>query len=231
MVNGLWTWTATNSWLPIGSLGTQINVFFFGEISQKTDFVRPKADILSQIPQFSVDEFAKEDEKYGWFRLIFLIKVNYIVKLDEYGSNLQKQEILVVLDRHMSDMAWPKKFTLTQIGSLVLTGSSNSIQIDVLWDLNTGRCRTWLRVRIEPGDLSIRLDLPPLPIVPLLLALSLQHHLQDVQALSPGFLCWSTFPKSMEYRLPLLHTRQACGSVTLTRPLHSLTATARCHVS
>jgi hypothetical protein len=59
-----------------------------------------------------MDEFAKEDEKYGWFRLIFLIKVNYIVKLDEYGSNLQKQEILVVLDRHMSDMARPKKITL-----------------------------------------------------------------------------------------------------------------------
>jgi hypothetical protein len=52
-----------------------------------------------------VDEFAEEDEKYGCFRLIFLIKVNYTVKLDEYGSNLQKQEILVVLDRHMSDMA------------------------------------------------------------------------------------------------------------------------------
>jgi hypothetical protein len=85
------------------------SVFFFGEISQKTDFVKPEADILSQIPRFSVDEFAKEDEKYGWFRLTFLIKVNYIVKLDEYGSNLQKQ---VVLDRHMSDMAWPKKFTL-----------------------------------------------------------------------------------------------------------------------
>jgi hypothetical protein len=58
-----------------------------------------------QIPRFSVDEFAEEDEKYGCFRLIFLIKVNYTVKLDEYGSNLQKQEILVVLDRHMSDMA------------------------------------------------------------------------------------------------------------------------------
>jgi hypothetical protein len=41
------------------------SVFFFGEISQKTDFVRPEADILSQIPRFSVDEFAKEDEKYG----------------------------------------------------------------------------------------------------------------------------------------------------------------------
>jgi hypothetical protein len=39
--------------------------FFFGEISQKTDFVRPEADILSQIPRFSVDEFSKEDEKYG----------------------------------------------------------------------------------------------------------------------------------------------------------------------
>jgi hypothetical protein len=38
---------------------------FFGEISQKTDFVRPEADILSQIPRFSVDEFSKEDEKYG----------------------------------------------------------------------------------------------------------------------------------------------------------------------
>jgi hypothetical protein len=38
---------------------------FFGEISQKTDFVRLEADILSQIPRFSVDEFAKEDEKYG----------------------------------------------------------------------------------------------------------------------------------------------------------------------
>jgi hypothetical protein len=32
---------------------------------QKTDFVRPEADILSPIPRFSVDEFAKEDEKYG----------------------------------------------------------------------------------------------------------------------------------------------------------------------
>jgi hypothetical protein len=42
-----------------------ISVFFFGEISQKIDFVRPEADILSQIPRFSVDEFAKEDEKYG----------------------------------------------------------------------------------------------------------------------------------------------------------------------
>jgi hypothetical protein len=41
------------------------SVFFFGEISQKTDFVKPEADILSQIPRFSVDEFAKEDEKYG----------------------------------------------------------------------------------------------------------------------------------------------------------------------
>jgi hypothetical protein len=38
---------------------------FFGEILQKTDFVRPEADILSQIPRFLVDEFAKEDEIYG----------------------------------------------------------------------------------------------------------------------------------------------------------------------
>jgi hypothetical protein len=45
--------------------GLRSSVFFFGEISQKTDFVRPEADILSRIPRFSVDEFTKEDEKYG----------------------------------------------------------------------------------------------------------------------------------------------------------------------
>jgi hypothetical protein len=40
-------------------------LFFFGEILQKTDLIRPKADILSQISRFSGDEFAKVDEKYG----------------------------------------------------------------------------------------------------------------------------------------------------------------------
>jgi hypothetical protein len=48
-----------------GSERTVEQRIFFGEISQKTDFVRPEADILSPIPRFSVDEFVKEDEKYG----------------------------------------------------------------------------------------------------------------------------------------------------------------------
>jgi hypothetical protein len=39
--------------------------YFFGKISQKIDLVKLEADILSQIPRISVDEFTKADEKYG----------------------------------------------------------------------------------------------------------------------------------------------------------------------